>query len=65
MRQAANRRQGRIVQWLPAKTSQFPSLFSEVLRFCLHLFNVKGTVETKKTVRDHFPHLFSFQPDYF
>jgi hypothetical protein len=45
---SANRRGARIAQQLLAKTWQFPSLYSKALRFCLHLFNVKGTVENFK-----------------
>jgi hypothetical protein len=35
----------RIAQRLLAKTLQFPSLFSEVLLFCLHLLKVEEAVE--------------------
>jgi hypothetical protein len=41
----ANRRGGRIAQRIVGKMWQFPSLFSEVLRFCLQLLKVKGAVE--------------------
>jgi hypothetical protein len=53
---SAKRREGRIAQWLLAKSMQFPFLFYEALRFYLHLLNVEGAVENFKNT----PRFFSY-----
>jgi hypothetical protein len=52
---SANKRGGKITQRLLLKTWQFPSLFFEALRFCLHLLNVEGAVENFKMLSGSFP----------
>jgi hypothetical protein len=47
----ANRRGGRIAQRLLAITWQFAALFSEALRFCLHLFKVERALENCKSAQ--------------
>jgi hypothetical protein len=62
---SVNRRGGRIAQQLLAKTWQFAALFSEALRFYLHLLKVKGTVENVKNAQRFFSYFCSFQPYHF
>jgi hypothetical protein len=61
-RPSANRRQGRIAQWLLAKMEQFPSLFPEAPRFCQYLLKVKGTAENFENPQRVFSYLCSFHP---
>jgi predicted metal-dependent hydrolase len=58
----ANRRAGRIAQRLLAKMWQFPLIFSELLRFCLHLLKVEEAVENFKKAQRIFSYFSSFQP---
>jgi HD-like signal output (HDOD) protein len=52
---SSNRRGGRIAQQLLAKTWQFPSLFSEALRFCLNLLKVEKLLKILKTLSGSSP----------
>jgi hypothetical protein len=52
---SSNRRGDRIAQRLLAKTWQFPSLFYEAIRTCLHLLKVAGAVENFKTLSGSSP----------
>jgi hypothetical protein len=40
---SANKRQGRIAQWLSAKTWQFPFLFFEARHFCSHFIKLNNS----------------------
>jgi hypothetical protein len=50
----ANRKKGRISQWLLAKTWQFLSLFSEGLRFCSRFIKVERAVKNLSMVAGSF-----------
>jgi hypothetical protein len=52
---SSNRREDRIAQRLLAKTWQFPFLFYEAKRICLHLLKVAGAVENLKTLSGSSP----------
>jgi hypothetical protein len=57
---SANRRGGRIAQWLFAKMWQFAALFSEAVRFCLHLIKVKAAVKNFKNAQRFFSYFALF-----
>jgi hypothetical protein len=56
---STNRRGGTIAQRLLVKMWQFPSLFSEALRFHLHLLKVEGAVENFKNAQWFFSYFCS------
>ncbi len=58
----ANRRAGRIAQWLLAKMQQYPFISSELLCFCLYLLKVGEAMENFKNAQRIFSYFFSFQP---
>jgi hypothetical protein len=48
-----------------AKIWQFAALFSEALRFCLHLLKVEAAVENFKNAQRFFSCFCFFQPYHF
>jgi hypothetical protein len=58
---SSKRREDRIAQRLLAKKGQFPSLFYEAKRICLHLLKVEEAVENFKNAQWFFS-CFCFFP---
>jgi hypothetical protein len=63
--QPANRRGGRIYQWLVAKMWQFPSLVPEGQRFYSHLLKDQGALKIFFNAQWLFSYFCSFQPCHF